>query len=391
MGLIAGVVAAGALAAGASAYSASQQASSQDAANATNANNTLSTNRTNVLLNLISRGAPITATDAQTLGLDPSLIGQSSAVLPYYLSAQEPQLGNNAANSALAIQSFYGSPQLELQDYQNILQGFQPSINNANRLTSDILSGNTTQQMLAEEQPVAAARTSLAQTQKNAALEQLASTLNQIDAIQQQKGYSGDSYGNRLMKFNAARGIATQGAADLGQAALQNALEKQGVQQAGRNLQLNNLSLPGQMAQSEIALKGVPSTAMASRYSAAMQPLSAFSIGKSNFTPFQMPPLVGPNANTGQIVGQTLAGLGNSAGNFMANQSLAQTLNSQNTNGTGASTISPTQNAAWMNEFNNGLSTSPAAPAAASAAAGGSSSGIPTANDWSNYFNSGGG
>jgi hypothetical protein len=301
---------------------AAWQTDAQNKATDANQQNVQDTNRTNLLLNMLARGLPIDAAMARTYGLPESVAGSGSALLPYYMGDTEQTLGTNAADLALAIQSLYDSPEAEMQDYENIMGRFAPDAAAADRAASDVVSGRTTQQMLDEAAPVFAARTDLANTRKNAALEQLKETLNDIDAIQARKGYSGDSYGNRMIKFNARRGIATAGAGELGQANLENALAKAAIQGQGRQMQLSSLDLPDRRAQSAILRRQMPGTAAAQRSQSSMAPLSFFNLGPHSFSPFQTPPQEQPVAGVGQILAQNSAALGNAGLGYLMQSDL---------------------------------------------------------------------
>jgi hypothetical protein len=295
---------------------------SAENANRTNRRNARDTNTTNVILNMLARGGTIDAATAHRLGLPDNLVGQSSAVLPYYLSDIEQSTGMQAGALTNAIQSLYASPELEMADYQRILGKYQPGFDANQQFATDIATGAETNKILGEAAPVFQARTDVATGKKNAALESLKETLNDIDAIQARKGYTGDTFGNRLLKFNARRSIATQGADDLGQAALQNAIEKAGLQQSGRQMRLNNVNLGDTLSRSDISRRALPGTATAQRFNTSLGPLQFFNIGPHQFTPFQNLPNQNPETSPWQLAAQGAAGVGNTALNYYLQNNL---------------------------------------------------------------------
>ena len=269
------------------------QAKAQDRATAENAKNVADTNRMNLLLSIMARGQPLSVQEAASLGV-PELAGKTSAILPNYLSDIEKATGTNAGQMALALQK--AAP--TIGDYTQALAPYLAQAGLAAGISGDLLSGGMTKQMLAEQQPVSEARMGVALTKKNAALEALDKTLNEIDAIQARKGYSGDSYGNRLLKANTRAAIMSGSAGDIALAKLANAQDVQGIQNKGRALQLSNLMLPGTLGVNELSLRRAPTTATASTFSDTMQPLSFFNIGNHAFNEQNLP-IVDRTSQTG--------------------------------------------------------------------------------------------
>lgn len=231
--------------------------------------------------------------------------GQWTSVLPKQPSIPTAGAGNDYSQKLAA--------------FKQILDAHGGDFSAVSKLVSDLMSGKTTSDMLAEAQPVADARTGAATATKNAALESLQQTLNEIDQIQSKKGYGGDSSSGNLLKLNARTSANTEGAKALSQASLQNALDRASIQQQGRQMQLSNVMLPDQLANQEIARQTAPGTALANEFQTAMTPFSTFRTGNS-FSPYQAPPQQNPIASTGQIVGQGVASLASTAGNYFAGQ-----------------------------------------------------------------------
>jgi hypothetical protein len=310
------------------------QANSQDKATKQNAKNVQDSNRMNLLLSLMSRGTALSESEANSLGV-PELAGKSSAVLPYYLADIEKATGTAAGKMALAIQK--AAP--TIGDYTKIVAPYLAQAGQARDIAGNLLSGQMTQQMLSEEAPVAAARSEVAQTQKNTALESLDKTLNEIDAIQARKGYSGDSYGNRLLKATTRAGVMSASSGAIAQANLANELEKQAVKEKGRNLQLSNLGLPSVLASSALALKRAPTATASSSFADSMQPLSFFNIGNHPFQQQNLP-LVDSTSKAGLAISGVAAG-GNSALNAGLQKYFQSLDNSSDGSGYTRSTPSP--------------------------------------------------
>ena len=300
------------------------ESESQKKSNKAQVKATEATNKANLALHIMSRGGKLTAKEAAELGLPADAIGKSSSILPYYLSGIEESAGQNASELVSAMQNYGGfdSPEAEMDYYRSIIGKYQPAFDAAGKVATQAVDGTMSEQMLAEAEPVFAARTNLAQSKKSAGLEAIAQTLNEINAIQARKGYTGDSLGNRMLEFNARRMINQEGAADIGNAALENAIARAAIQQQGRQLQLGSLNLPDQVAQSELARTTLPASTAAARHSASLAPLEFFRIGIGNVPRQQAPPSSAftPVASTGQAIATGVSALGNAGLNIWASQ-----------------------------------------------------------------------
>lgn len=307
--------------AGGAAYAAYSSSESQKKANSTNKKLTKENNRANLLMNLISRGAPMEGPN-----FPDSVQGQSSSILPIYMGKTEKDLATNAQDIFAAIQKYYGTPEDQMKNNEQIAGQFAPAGAASDRLVVDLATGKVTKEMLDESKPVFAARTKLAESKRNAGLEALSETLNEIDAIQAGKGFSGDSTGSRMLKFNARRGIGTQSAADIGAADLANAEDVRNIKSSGRNLQLQNLSLPDSQAAAAIRRRTVPAAGLVDNQSVSLAPFKFFNIGPGAATQFQKPSDVGPVANTGGIAAQGIASLIRDYQKARANNQLTQSV-----------------------------------------------------------------
>lgn len=291
--------------------------SAQNNATDTNARNVRNTNTANMLMQLMARGQSIDARTAHILGLPPSMVGRSSSILPYYMGDIESNLGMKAGELSQAMQGI--TPQTELGQYQSILDRGQPGFDAATKLSQDIVTGAEGDKMVAEGQPAMDARMGVATGKRNAALESLKQTLNDIDAIQSKKGFAGDSLGNRMMKFNATKNINTQAAGDIQGANFENAVSKAALQQQARNFRVSNLGIADSTARGDISRLGIPTSAAASRFNTSMGPLSFFNLGPHNYTPNQNLPTVGPQPGIAQLFSEGVNGISGAAGNSMAN------------------------------------------------------------------------
>jgi len=326
---------------------------SQDKATKTNAQNAKDTNLSNMIQQLVARGITIDVQTARRLGLPDNLIGKSSAVLPYYLSDTEMRSSNAAAKTVEALQNLYGTPKDEYAVYDAMIKKYGPAIANNTNLVNDLASGRLTDQSIAESQPVFSQRLAGVEAGRRASLEALSQTLNEIDAIQAGKGFSGDSTGNRQLRFNARRQIGTSTSNSLNDALLQNAMEKRALQDQGRTLRLNNLNLPVTMAGSQIDLAQMPTNAVAKRFNASMAPLSTFNIGPHDFTPFQSMPLVQPKTSTGEIIANGAASVGNAALNQYLQMQLQKQANNLNATRTSSNNVyNPYYSPTGYNAFN---------------------------------------
>jgi hypothetical protein len=300
------VVGAGVLAAGATTYSASSAASSASQANAQNAANVSNTNELNLQEFLQSRGST------------------GSAIYPIYAAGTEQQLYNDALSTYNATG---GANLPTLAQYQSLVNQSQPAAQGATNAVNGVFNGQTLNTELQQAAPVQAANIALAQTQKQGSLEALQQTLNNIKSIQAGKGYSGDSYTNQLLNFQARQSANTQGAQALAQAQLQNTSQTQGIQENAINRALQNVNLPGQVAQNNINLLQAPTNALDTNQVNRQNLFANFRIGTSAPYQYSASPLVQPVASTGQIAGQAGASLASGIGNTLATNQLINALN----------------------------------------------------------------
>ncbi len=218
---------------------------------------------------------------------------EGSAILPLYAKDAngnliEPELFNDTMG-------VYDATGALTPDYQKVLAPAQAAAAGADQTAANIFNGGFQTQELNNLQPVAQARTDAAVAQKSSTLEALQQTLNNIKAIQAGKGYSGDSFGNQLLKFSATRDANNQGANLLSQANLANATDVNRIKANNINRAIANVNLPGQIASQDVALADAPSNALLARQQQRLGLFSGFRIAPGAFTAQNMP-TVQPNS-----------------------------------------------------------------------------------------------
>lgn len=264
----------------------------------------------NLLLQLAARGAPLTGSNVPE-----SVEGSQAAILPYYFGDLESTMGRDASAIYKASSAYRGSPEVQLADYQSLVDSQAGATNAIDQLAIDLATGKLTEDQIAEAMPSFAARRGVAEAKRNAGLEALQATLNEIDSIQAGKGYSGDSTGKRMLRFNARRGIGTTTAADLANVNLENALDERTIREQGRALRLANMNLPEQRIQSAVNRKLAPQRAVAQGFTESVEPFKFFNLGPHSFeggvAPSAMPNTLGDIATqfgqTGVMVGGALS------------------------------------------------------------------------------------
>jgi hypothetical protein len=193
----------------------------------------------------------------------------------------------------------FGNPGAMNGQYQAIQSKYAPMSALATRSASGLFDGSMTQSRLDNFAPVANARVNYT---REAAMDSLNKTLGEINATQVGRGFSGDSLGNRMMKFNAN---ASANNAVAG-ARLQNLEEARGIKDQGLMMPIQYAGLPGSLAQSDLAMANLSRNAYFDAMTRAEQPFQFFKIGVG------APPQVGAlptyqGPSTAQIVAQGVA------------------------------------------------------------------------------------
>jgi hypothetical protein len=151
---------------------------------------------------------------------------------------------------------------------------------------------------------------------REAAMKSLNNTLNQINAAQSAKGFSGDSFGNRMMTY----GAQNQAQGQIAGANLANLQTVQGIQNTGLQTALQNAMLPYQVGQAAGQYQVMPQNIYSNAALSALQPLSFLKIGTGTPPTLQPLPVPGPIPGGGQMALQGLSSLGGVGMNYALGQ-----------------------------------------------------------------------
>ncbi len=223
--------------------------------------------------------------------------------------------GDFEKNLSLDLMKGYEDSAAPLASFETSTRKLAGAETGAEQFTNDIFSGGITKRLLEEAQPVQAARLSSA---RQSSMDALNKTLAAIDAAQAGKGFTGDSFGNRMLRF-----AGTRSAGDAVSAAkLANLGEVQQIENYGDvTLPMQNLNLPYNMAQQAGQFSFMPQSNWLSTLKQRLDPLSYMKIGVSQ--PYQVTPLpTGVNSNpaASALAGVSAAG-GTALNYYLQNQS----------------------------------------------------------------------
>jgi hypothetical protein len=228
----------------------------QDNASKKNQQNVRNTNKLNYRMFQESRGS------------------KGNAILPLYFQTESGQPFEKTMAKDLV--DYYNQYRYNPQDYQDILEKYSPLFDSADNAAAGIFNGGTTNELLSNLEPVAAARTALS---RQSALDALNRTLSEIDAANAAKGYTGDSLTANRLRFDARRAAGDAS----GNATLQNLQDAKQIKDAGVTLRLQNLGLPLQMAQQRGQILSLPQDLAGAAISRRLQPFQFFNIGTQAF------------------------------------------------------------------------------------------------------------
>lgn len=328
-------------------------AQAQAGANKTNANNVKNTNALNYKMFQESRGST------------------GNAVLPLYMQTADGKPFEGKLSQDLM--GLYSKSQVPFADYKAAAARTSPMEAGAESTANGIFNGGVQSQMQKNFAPVAGGRVAFT---RQSAMDSLSKTLSQIDAAQAARGFTGDSLGNRMVKFGANK----QAGDAMAGVNIQNLNDTRSIEDQALQLRLANLSLPTTMASQATNLLSMPTTAATSNANQSMLPLNFVRLGGGQPYVNQNMPMVGAIPGAGQLA---MEGIGQAAG--QASNSYFQ--NKLNTYMKGL--LNPNQPAASADQqsqayqnLNGGSSVLP--PPASSAA----SNATGAASD---YFDSGGG
>jgi len=206
---------------------------------------------------------------------------EGSAVLPTYLKNQDGSLFESKLGSDLV--DSYNRTATPLSTFQQAAGRTASAQGGALDLTNSIFNGGVTRKLQDNAAPVQAARIA---TARSSSLDALHKTLDSIDAAQAGRGYVGDSYGNRLLKFQAGRSAGDAvGAADIA-----NKQQTADIKNYGDiTLPMQNMTLPFSMAQQAGQAAFMPNDQYLQSEGQRMQPLNMLKLGVAQ--PFRYEPL----------------------------------------------------------------------------------------------------
>jgi len=205
-----------------------------------------------------------------------------SSILPTYLEpGTEKVIANRAAAAAQAM--FPDNPEMQLAQYQAILEGMRPTIQAGTRQIEDIYSGKLEAERAAALAPVLAARAGMADANVEAINMAGQDAINRMAAQDALKGYEGTgSFAqNRILEglMQARQQAAMQKAG----AILQNEMDKKQLSDAMSQLRLSSVDAPinrvAQLTQADQA----PQLALGNLSQAATRPMEFFRISPQAF------------------------------------------------------------------------------------------------------------
>ena len=295
---VTGAVIAG-VAVAATAYAASEQAGAQRDSNRTNTRNAQLTNDLNYNVFRETRGEG------------------GTSILPLYATRMDQPFEPELFADVLDVYDSTGAmtPEQQLAAYQEISAGFDPALAGSRATVNALFDGGLEAEARTAQEPVAAARLAMAESKKNSALEALAQTISEIKSISARKGFTGDSFGERLLDFNARRVAYNEGAMATGAANLENATDLRNIKNAAIAMRVGNVGLPYQQRRVALSDADAAETALVDRTSRRTSLFQPFRIGPGSFRYAPLPP-VGPVASTGQIVGQAVGAGAGALGNY---------------------------------------------------------------------------
>jgi len=313
------LIAAGALSAAGNFFGSKSAASAQSKAADLNARMQQETNAQNLAMYHDSRGA------------------NGSAILPEYMRGSEAEFGGQAADLARALFGYGGGPQGQLAAGEGMLQRYNPALEAGDNTVIDLATGRTGAARQASLAPVLAARSGLAKGRAASINQSLDATLAGLCSSRAAAGFRGSSTFDTNRALAATVGARAAAAGELGQANLDNALAKQGTDENKRQWLVNSLDLPFQRGQQRLSFNNLPASAAASAYTQAMSPLNFWRLPNGN-PPQQVAPQMPVVPNTGQIAGAAVGGIGQSIGQYLAQQQMMQQLQKMYGGGGGSPT-----------------------------------------------------
>lgn len=258
--------------------------------------------------------------EANKLMFDESRGSTGSALLPIYLSDYEKALGSSSSELA---QLGMGNARGRIAGIESGINRLRPALDGSTGVINDLFSGGTLNTRLASLAPVTGARTSAAKTRFDTISRSLDETLGRLNASMARRGFGGGSSFDNNQLFGATLSVRQQAADALAAAQLQNAQDEAALRDSDTLMRLSSVGLPYEQASRVAALQELPISTVGAGASQALAPLNFFRMGQSTWQASPLP-AVQPTASTGQIVGQGVASLGSSLGNYFAARDVAR-------------------------------------------------------------------
>jgi hypothetical protein len=252
-------------------------ADAQKDANRTNRKNVVETNQQNWDAFLLSRG----------YSQDKWLNGYSQ--LPFYAKNRGRPVEQRLLGSTNRVYDESVANTIGRGEYEAALAPTMEAQAGAERTVNELFGPEMEANLLMQQQPVSQARVTGAKATGNSALEALADTINQIKAMNAQKGFSNDGMSTRLLDFNAKRQAYQEQSKALSDANLANAQDVQRIQSAVVNGRIQNVGLPLQMGRQSVETMNLADNASLEQQARRQQLYNWFKIGTDKFSRPNMP------------------------------------------------------------------------------------------------------
>lgn len=290
------------------------QKKSADKATSTNLKMARETNNANLVLDLARRGL---ALPSRVGGMDvpEGAVGKSSAILPYYLNDQEMAAAGYAGDIFDTLSQDANAQ--SISELRAASERYRGAFDQARQDALGVFNGDVTNEELAAAQPVAAARIKLANSKRDAGLSALEEKLNEIKAIQNRKGYTGDSLASSRLRFDATRKVLGDAAIDQSNAELANAMEASAIRRGGIQRRLSGGNIPLDQLRRETQFADMPGENLRSRAESNISIFNPFRVN-GGFQTIQRPDRVEASPSTLGIIAGQNAGVAQDVGSYLA-------------------------------------------------------------------------
>jgi hypothetical protein len=228
--------------------------------------------------------------DLNRLMFDESRGASGSSVLPTYLEpGSEKLLANRAAAAAQAM--FPDNPDLQIAQYQAILERMRPAIQAGTKQIDDIFTGRLESERAAALAPVLAARENLATANVDAINLAVQDAINRMSAQEAAKGYEGTGSFAQNRMLQALTQARQQAAQQKAGAILQNEMDKKELSDAMSQLRLSSVDAPVNRVAQLTQVEQAPQIALGNLSQLSTRPLEFFRIGANAFRADQPNPV----------------------------------------------------------------------------------------------------